>query len=129
MGTGGGLVVIDFTETGNSAFFRREGWSGQEPDRVWAIGPHAVLLVPIQASHRPVVLEVELASGQPVPKIMGQIVRIAVNGTALGHVRIASRTMIRAEIAPALIGQDGSLKIEFGFPGFWRPALAFELGR
>jgi hypothetical protein len=126
MGTGGGLVVIDFTENGNSKFFRREGWSGQEPDRVWAIGPRTVLVVPIQASCRPVVLEVELAPGLAVPRIEGQIVRVTVNGKTLGHVRVTARCMIRIEVDPDLTGQDGGLSIEFGFPGFWRPAEVFE---
>jgi hypothetical protein len=66
MGTGGGLVVIDFSEQGNSAYFRRDGWSGQESDRVWGIGPRSVLVVPIQSSGRSIVMEAEIApySGQ-----------------------------------------------------------------
>jgi hypothetical protein len=126
MGTGGGLVVIDFSENGNSAYFRQEGWSGQEPDRVWGIGPRSVLAVPIQSSGRPIVLEVELAPGQSLPNIMGQIVRVGVNGTALGHVRIDGRSMIRTEIDPELARQDGVLNIDFGFPGFHRPALSCD---
>jgi hypothetical protein len=119
MGTGGGLFVIDFSEQGNSAHFRRDGWSGQEPDRVWGIGPRSVLLVPIQSSGRPIVLEAELAPAEPSPAITGQLVRIGVNGTAVGAVRIGSRTMIRHEIDPALL-RGGMLEIEFGFPGFSR---------
>jgi hypothetical protein len=126
MGTGGGLVVIDFSENGNSAYFRQEGWSGQEPDRVWGIGPRSVLAVPIQSSGRPIVLEVELAPCESLPNIMGQIVRVGVNGTALGHVRIDGRSMIRTEIDPKLARQDGVLKIDFAFPGFHRPALSCD---
>jgi hypothetical protein len=119
MGTGGGLFIIDFSEQGNSAHFRRDGWSGQEPDRVWGVGPRSVLVVPIQSSGRPIVLEAELAPAAPSPAITGQLVRVDANGIALGAVRIGSRTMIRHEIDPAL-SRDGMLEIEFGFPGFSR---------
>ncbi len=120
MGTGGGLVVIDFSDQGNSAHFRRDGWSGQEPDRVWGIGSRSVLVVPIQSSGRPVMLEAEIAPAAPVPIVTGQIVRLQVNGVAIGSVRIDQRTMIRCEIDPAIAGHAGNLEIEFGFPGFYR---------
>ena len=123
MGTGGGLVVIDFSDQGNSAYFRRDGWSGQESDRVWAIGPSSVVSVPLQASGRAVMLEVELAPGEISRFITGQLVRIRVNGTAIGGARIGSRTMLRCEIDPALAGQQGELRIEFEFPGFYRADL------
>ncbi len=71
-------------------------------------------------------LEAELAPGQPSPNITGQIVRVAVNGTNLGSVRIDGRSMVRTEIDPVLICQNGVLKIEFGFPGFHRPDLACD---
>src|ERR1700726_2542159 len=103
MGTGGGLVVIDFSETGNSAHFRRDGWSGQEPDRVWGIGPRSVLEVPIQSAGRPVVLEAEIAPAVASPHVTGQLVRVRVNGISIGGVRIVSRTMIRCEIDPAAV--------------------------
>lgn len=80
----------------------------------------------IQSSGRPIVLEAELAPGQPSPNITGQIVRVAVNGTNLGSVRIDGRSMVRTEIDPVLICQNGVLKIEFGFPGFHRPDLACD---
>lgn len=123
MGTGGSLVVIDFSERGNSGRFRRDGWSGQETDRVWGVGPRSVLMVPIQSSGRPIVIEAELAPALPSPVVTGQLVRIGINGIAIGGARIGSRTMIRCEIDPPIPGPDGTLEIEFGFPGFCRPDL------
>ena len=121
MGTGGGLVVIDFTKQGNSAHFLRDGWSGQEPDRVWAVGPRSRLVVPIPTSGRAIILEAELAPTDPSPIAAGQIVRVRVNGSAIGGIRLNSRTMIRCEIDPAIAGHEGRLDIEFEFPGFYRP--------
>src|SRR4051794_6292023 len=123
MGTGGGLVVVDFSSRGNSAHFRGEGWSGQETDRVWAIGPSSVLRIPLQASDRPVMLEAELAPAHVPPMITGQLVRVRVNGIAMGGLRVNSRMMIRCEVAPSLTRRDGGLEIEFEFPGFYRPSL------
>jgi hypothetical protein len=126
MGTGGGLVVIDFTARGNSAYFRETGWSGQEPDRVWAIGPRAVLRVPLQTSVVSSVLEVELGPCHAPPLVSGQIVRIRVNDRAIGWARLDTQVMIRCEIDVSLARADGVQVIEFDFPGFYRPEI---LGR
>lgn len=123
MGTGGGLIVIDFSEQGNSAHFRHDGWSVQEPDRVWGVGQRSVLRIPIQTSGRPVVLEAEIAPHNGPLTITGQIVRVLINGIALGVVRLNCRSMIRCEIAPPLHSLDGIQQIEFGCPGFYRPDL------
>ena len=124
MGTGGGLVVIDFSQQGNSAHFRAEGWSGQEPDRVWAIGPRSRLVVPIQSSGRPVGTEAELGPGEPSSICVGQIVRLRVNGIAIGGgVRVNTRTMICCEIDPALAAPSGVLNLDFEISGFHRPAV------
>jgi hypothetical protein len=122
MGTGGGLIVIDFSEQGNSAHFRGEGWSGQEPDRVWGIGPRSVLRVPLQSSGRPMMLEAELGPCHAPPEIAGQIVHVRVNGAAAGGIRLEGLSMLRCEIDPAVARPDGILEIEFEFPGFYVPA-------
>jgi hypothetical protein len=122
MGTGGGLVVIDFSEQGNSGHFRGEGWSSQESDRVWAIGPRSVLRVPLQASGRPMMLEAELGPCHAPPEIAGQIVHVRVNGSPVGGIRLEALSMLRCEIDPALSSPDGILEIEFECPGFYVPA-------
>src|SRR6266568_3558592 len=73
MRTGGALLVIDFSKAGNSAHFRREGWSGQEDDRVWAVGPRAVLRAPIQSSGRSLILEAEIGPCRVPPEVGGQL--------------------------------------------------------
>src|SRR5579862_4473664 len=98
MGTGGGLVIVDFSEQGNSAGFRDDGWSGQEPDRVWAVGPRCRLRVPLRSAGRPVVLEAEIGPHVAPPRVTGQIVRVVVNGVAAGGVRLNTRAMIRHEL-------------------------------
>jgi hypothetical protein len=128
MGTGGGLVVIDFSEQGNSAHFRGDGWSGQESDRVWAVGPRSKLRIPLQSSRRPMMLEVEIDPCRKRPMVVGQIVRITANGTAIGGVRMDRRSMIRCEIDPAITNKDGLLDLEFEFPGFYRPDVLDRSG-
>jgi hypothetical protein len=123
MGTGGGLVVIDFSEKGNSAYFRREGWSGQEPDRVWAVGPRSLLRIPIQSSGRAIILDAEIDPRREPPMVMGQLVRVGINGTDVGSVRINRPSMIRYKIDPEIAGREGVLDLEFAFPGFFRPDL------
>jgi hypothetical protein len=122
MGTGGGLVVIDFSEQGNSAHFRGDGWSGQEPDRVWGIGPRSVLRVPMQSSSSPFILEAELGPCHSLPKIIGQIVRLRVNGVAVGSIRLETLSQLRCTIDPVVARPDGLLVIEFESPGFYAPA-------
>ena len=50
---GGSLINIDFSENGNSALFRRDGWSGQEHSVVWAVGPHSSLGLTIAGFGQP----------------------------------------------------------------------------
>lgn len=123
MGTGGGLVVIDFSEKGNSAHFRREGWSGQEPDRVWAVGPRSLLRIPIQSAGRRMVMDVEIEPCREPPLVLGQLVRVGINGTAIGGFRLDRPSMIRCEIDPEIAKRDGVLDLEFAFPGFFRRDL------
>jgi hypothetical protein len=122
MGTGGGLIVIDFSEQGNSAHFRGEGWSGQETYRVWGIGPRSVLRVQLQSFGRSMVLEAELGPCNGPAEIGCQIVHIRVNGTAVGSARLEALSVLRCEIEPALARPDGILEIEFECPGFYVPA-------
>ena len=118
MGTGGGLVVIDFTKQGNAANFTREGWSVQEPDRIWGVGPRSVLRIPLQASLRTMMLEAEIGPLRAPPAITAQLLRVRVNGTMIGAMRLTERSMIRCEIDPALARHDGTQEIQFEFPGF-----------
>ena len=124
MPNGGCLVVIDFSKEGNSEYFRRDGWSDQEPGWVWGIGARSQLRIPIEAAGSPLVLEAEIAPAVFQDLITRQIVRVQINGIALGGVRLDGRSMIRCEIDPALLRADGILEIEFGFPGFFRPGFA-----
>ena len=118
---GGVLTIVDFGEHGNSAIYRREGWSGQEPRAIWGLGPRSVLRLTIQPTGRPVVLDAEIDPCRQLPNLRGQIVRVRVNGTAIGAARLDQRSMIRAWIPPSAQREDGVLEIEFGFPGFLRP--------
>jgi len=118
---GGSLIVIDFSQNGNSARFRGKGWSGQEPTMVWGLGPSSTLRVPMETAGKPVVLEAEIDPCRHPPALSGQIVRVLVNGTELGAARLSVRSMIRCEIDPELIVDNAPLDIEFQFPGFVRP--------
>jgi hypothetical protein len=118
MGTGGGLVVIDFTKQGNATNFTREGWSVQEPDRIWGVGPRSVLRIPLQASRRTMMLEAEIGPLRAPPAITAQLLRVRVNGTMIGTARLSERSMMRCEIDPALARRDGTQEIQFEFPGF-----------
>ncbi len=118
---GGSLVHIDFTVHGNSSRFRREGWSGQEPLFVWAVGFRSSLALTIPSFGRPLVLEFEVEPNRRLPTVTGQIVRVTVNGADLGSAVIRSRAMVRCELDPAIIGDGDSLAIAFECPGFYRP--------
>ena len=119
---GGYLLHIDFRACGNSSQFRHEGWSGQEPSIVWAVGFRSSLALTIPSFGRPLVLEFEVELNRQIPMVIGQIVRVTVNGVSLGSAVIRSHTMVRCEFDPAIIGDSDSLDIEFGCPGFFRPS-------
>ena len=117
----GGFVLIDFAEGGNSAYFREEGWSGQERELIWGTGPRSRLRIPFQAAGQAVVLEADICPCRMHPEIAGQIVRIRVNGTPVGDTRLDERTLVQCEIDPAIAGTGGILEVDFEFPGFFRP--------
>ena len=93
---------------------------------MWGIGPRCVLRIPLQTSGVACILEVELGPCHAPPEISGQIVRINMNGVAIGWTRLDALAMIRCEIAPSVTDGDGLQDIEFEFPGFYQPEM---LGR
>ena len=123
MGTGGSFVAIDFCDSGNSAYFRRDGWSQQEPRTVWACGPRASLRVALQAAGRAAVMEAEIDPFRAPPWVSGQIVRIRVNDTDACEAHVTERTMIRCHLDPEMLRPDGMIDIEFLFPSFTVPAF------
>ncbi len=125
---GGAFVAIDFSADGNSACFRKDGWSSQEPDMIWAIGPRSTLRIPFQASGRAVVLEMDVAPCRKPPEIAGQYLRVRANGTPIGDTRLDVRELLCFEIAPEIAGTGGYLDIELEFPGFFQPrAMRFSV--
>ena len=120
--TRGGFVLIDFGEGGNSAYFREEGWSGQEREMIWGAGPRSRLRIPFQAAGQAVVLEADINPCRAHPEIAGQIMRIRVNGIPVGDTRLDERTLVQCEIDPAIAGTGGILEVDFEFPGFFRPS-------
>jgi len=60
---------------------------------VWGIGPRCVLRIPLQTSGVACILEVELGPCHAPPEIAGQIVRLRVNGAAIGWARLDAQAM------------------------------------
>lgn len=89
---------------------------------MWGIGPRSVLRVPLQSSSSPFILEAELGPCHSPPKIIGQIVRLRVNGVAVGSIRLETLSLLRCTIGPVVAHPDGMLEIEFESPGFYAPA-------
>jgi hypothetical protein len=121
-GASGSLAVIDFSQNGNSASFRKDGWSAQEPDMVWGVGPRSSLRLTVHPYDQPLILEAEIDPCRNPPTIVGQFLRVAANRVAIGSARLLKRSVIRCEIQPEIAGEDGVLDIEFFFPGFLRPS-------
>jgi hypothetical protein len=115
-------VEVDFQVRGNSAACRLDGWSTQETDRVWAIGTTSGLRMQRPAGEGPLILDLEVALTVYTSMLRGQILRVRLAGHLLGSVLLTRRSVVRARIAPEILGDAEFLDLRFEHPGCVCPA-------
>jgi hypothetical protein len=108
---------VDFSEAGGSRPFLREGFSGQERDFIWTIGPHSRLVLP-EAHATNLVLNLSpcLAEGF----VTAQHIEVQLNGTNLGWQRITRATHLRCLIPPGVLKPGRGIELVLKHPGFLR---------
>jgi hypothetical protein len=113
---GGSLLLVDFTQHGNSAPYRLEGWSGQEQAHVWAVGEASSLRLPAPAQTGPLVMDLDVATPQVNDWSLAIVLRVTVNGTPIGAVRISGPTRVRCLIDRDLLPPCAPIDIRFDHP-------------
>ena len=117
---GGGVLVVDFHETGNSASYRTFGWSGQEDDHVWSIDASSGLCLPAMAEPTPLCLDIDFAATTIDSIITTSVVRVFVNGHAVGTAAITARSRLRCTIPEAYLPQGEPIMVRFEHPNYVR---------
>jgi hypothetical protein len=120
---GGFLLSVDFSANGNSAAYRVNGWSDQEPGRVWAVGGTSTLRLPSVWDRTPLLLDLEMAACHRPPVIRGQILRVSVNGQCLGSAFLQGRSLLRCHLPAGILAGDGPIEVLFEHPGFTSQAM------
>jgi hypothetical protein len=112
--------TVDFGGAGGRSPLLREGWSGQEPDGVWAIGPRSRIVLPASPASEAAVLVLDVTPCLVENLVNAQWLSVQVNGEPLGWQRIAGATRLRCRIPEGLIKAGHPIELVFGHPCFVR---------
>jgi hypothetical protein len=119
------VLLVDFGAAGNSALVRAAGWSGQEADSVWTMGPLSTLALPRVPMRETFLLDLDINPCRIEQcGVLGQVLAVGIDGHALGQARITGPCRLRCRIPAGLIVPDDA-----GAPGGAgqaRVTLAFE---
>ena len=121
--SGGLSMLVSFEQNGDSVSHRVSGWSFQEKTHIWTIGQTSILRFPSYADKEPLVLELDVAPYVSPPLLLGQILRISVNGHLLGSDYLTERTMLRIKIPADLVVPGNDINITFEHPGYLSPLV------
>lgn len=114
------LLVVDFSAAGNSAYYRGQGWSGQERDFVWAVGGESRMSLPAVAARQALTLELAVNPALAGDMLQAQPLTVWVNGTPVGMVVLRGRSRVRFQVDPGLIKPNEPIALTFEHPGFVR---------
>jgi alginate O-acetyltransferase complex protein AlgJ len=98
--------LIDFSMRGNSANYRRDGWRGQEPDHVWAIGPSSSIVVPGLDQHADYEMQLEVSAFVAPPAVASQQLEIVASGTVIGSFEVVRHAVLRCRIPKEVVQQE-----------------------
>jgi hypothetical protein len=111
---------VDFGADGGSAAVRGAGWSAQEPDSAWSVGPCSVLTMPAWPDDRAATLELDVTPCLAPPLVTAQYLCVRLNGVALGWQRIEGPARLRCPIRAGMIEPGVPVVLSFEHPGFLR---------
>ncbi|WP_235705456.1 glycosyltransferase family 61 protein [Acidiphilium iwatense] len=120
------LADIDFAEAGKSQLYQREGWSFQEPQHVWAVGPRSVIVLPDVDFAAAALLELDVFALTDQSCLIARRLEVFLNGTSLGGADIAAHATISLVILPGCLLAGATNILEFHHPHCLSPrALGF----
>jgi hypothetical protein len=114
--------VIDFRAGGNSQNYIGSGWSGQEPQQVWATGTESTLVIPAPEGPIEYELELDLTGCVFPPQLTSQALDVMVNGLLTGSFEIGTDALIRCRVPLECFSTTTILNFRFRHPGCVRPS-------
>jgi hypothetical protein len=134
----GGDLLIDFGRTGNSAEYRRAGWSEPEPRHTWTIGQESTLEFPRPMLPGDYKLVLDVGPFLWQDRLPAQHLAVSVNGKEVGNFTIKEVTRVECLVPWRLMARSDWVLVTLSHPDAARPidinrvpddreiALAFE---
>lgn len=117
---GGTLFIVDFHRDGNSAEYRTFGWSAQEDTYVWSVYGSSGLRLPAPLEYGQLSVEIDFSICIYDDLLTTAVVRVFVNGHAVGSTRATGHIRLRFIIPAAFIEVGKSIDLRFEHPCFVR---------
>ncbi len=114
--------AIDFAAAGNSAAHRVSGWSEQEDERVWAIGPSSVLLLPPLDPATDWSLEIHASPLTHPPSLPAQRLTLRMGEAVLLEESLTKRACLRALLPKELFAPGQPLSLVLDHPDYATPS-------
>lgn len=109
-------TIIRFNDSGSSERFRGSGWSYTEADHTWTEGNSAFLTFSGLAPSQPLTLKMALAGLTKDPQLHAQTAAVYANGKKVADWQVAGRKEYIVSIPADVMGDTGTLVIEFRIP-------------
>ena len=116
-------LVVDFSRAGNAGSFMLTGWSGQESDFVWTLGPRSTIAMPRLHPEANTEIEVDVAGfdgDQSLPLMF------RVGSQVVGDFRVKGRQRVRFQLPPGAAPGSGAV-LEIEHPAY-RPSQPHVAG-
>lgn len=113
--------TIDFAVTGNSAVHSVSGWSGQEPQFVWAIGETSVLLLPALDPVTDWTIDMHVSPLNLPPTVSAQWLTVRTESTVLFTERLAEPVAVRVFLPKELLASRQPLPLVLEHPDYATP--------
>jgi hypothetical protein len=110
-----------FGQNGNAAASQIDGFSLPEDGHTWALGPEAVLRVPIRPGEGDLMLELSLRPFMAPPYLLRQRVGLTVEGVAIGTEWAQDDTVLGFRIPGALARGRPEIEIRLALPDAVKP--------
>ena len=115
-------VNIDFGRTGNAGGFLGHGWSGQEENHIWSIGPLSTLVISEIEPDRDYRVSLKIGACVFPPEQTKTHLRVVVRGEAIAEFFVAHNATFECRVRADMVAPDGSLIVFFDHPGFVAPS-------
>ena len=115
---------ITFGITGNAKDCQVSGWSYAEDGFTWALGPEAILRVPLRPGRGDLLLDMTLRPLMVPPYRNSQRLGVSVWGESVGEARVQDDSAVGFRVPAALVAGRDMIEITLHCPDALRPADA-----